>query len=56
MLLSENGSIFIVEPKLFHVSGKDFKIMLQKAESAGLKPVEFPHQAFSWAVVLNHAG
>lgn len=53
-LLSENGSIFIVEPKLFHVSKKDFEIMLKKAESAGLKPVEYPHQAFSWAVVLNH--
>lgn len=53
-LLNENGSIFIVEPKLFHVSKKAFEIMLKKAESAGLKPVEFPHLAFSWAVVLNH--
>ena len=53
-LLSENGSIFIVEPKLFHVSKKDFEITLKKAESAGLKPVEYPHQAFSRAVILNH--
>ena len=52
-LLKENGLIFIVEPKLFHVSKKAFGNMLKKAESAGLKPVEYPHLAFSWAVILN---
>ena len=52
-LLKENGSIFIVEPKLFHVSKKAFENMLLKAESAGLKPVEYPHLAFSRAVILN---
>ncbi len=52
-LLNRNGSIFIVEPKLFHVSKKAFETMLKKAESTGLKPVEYPHLTFSWAVILN---
>jgi ubiquinone/menaquinone biosynthesis C-methylase UbiE len=52
-LLKENGSIFIVEPKLFHVSKKAFENMLIKAGSAGLKPVEYPRIAFSRAVILN---
>lgn len=52
-LLNPNGSIFIVEPKLFHVSKKAFENMLFKAESAGLKPVEYPHLTFSWGVILN---
>ncbi|MGA9294079.1 MAG: class I SAM-dependent methyltransferase [Ignavibacteriaceae bacterium] len=52
-LLNPNGSIFIVEPKLFHVSKKAFENMLLKAETAGLKPIEYPHLAFSRAVILN---
>ncbi len=53
-LLKENGSLFIVEPKLFHVSKMEFEEMLKRAESAGLKPVEFPHLALSWAVLLKN--
>ena len=52
-LLNPNGSIFIVEPKLFHVSKKAFENMLSNAGSAGLKPVEYPHLTFSWGVILN---
>jgi ubiquinone/menaquinone biosynthesis C-methylase UbiE len=53
-LLNDNGTIFIVEPKLFHVSKKAFKETLRKAESAGLKPFEYPKLPFSWAVLLNN--
>jgi ubiquinone/menaquinone biosynthesis C-methylase UbiE len=52
-ILNENGSLFIVEPKLFHVSKKAFEEMLHKAEVAGLKAVEYPHLPFSWAVLLK---
>ncbi|MEJ2617672.1 MAG: class I SAM-dependent methyltransferase [Ignavibacteriaceae bacterium] len=52
-VLNPNGLIFIVEPKLFHVSKKAFENMLLKAESAGLKPVEYPHLTLSRAVILN---
>ena len=52
-IMREDGTIFIVEPKLFHVSKKAFEKMLRLAESIGLKPVEFPHLPFSWAVVLK---
>ena len=52
-VLNPNGLIVIVEPKLFHVSKKAFENMLLKADSAGLKPVEYPHLTFSWAVILN---
>jgi ubiquinone/menaquinone biosynthesis C-methylase UbiE len=53
-LLNDNGSIFIVEPKLFHVSKKAFAETVKKAESNGLKPVEYPHLPFSWAVLLKN--
>jgi ubiquinone/menaquinone biosynthesis C-methylase UbiE len=53
-LLKENGSIFIVEPKLFHVSKKEFEEMLERGESAGLKPAEFPHLPLSRAVLLKN--
>ena len=52
-VLNENGLVFIVEPKLFHVSKKAFKETVKMAESYGLKPVENPKLLFSWAVLLK---
>jgi ubiquinone/menaquinone biosynthesis C-methylase UbiE len=53
-LLNENGTIFIVEPKLFHVSKKAFEETVRKTESVGLKPAEYPRLPFSWAVLLKN--
>ncbi len=53
-LLNLNGLLFIVEPKLFHVSKKAFWEMVKKTESIGLKPVEYPSLPFSWAVLLKN--
>ncbi|HVO72896.1 MAG TPA: class I SAM-dependent methyltransferase [Ignavibacteriaceae bacterium] len=53
-ILNEKGSALIVEPKLFHVSKKDFAETLFKAESAGFKPVEGPKLLLSWSAILKN--
>jgi len=53
-LLNENGKILIVEPKLFHVSKKEFQSTLGKAEKKGLKIQVGPRLSFCWSVVLSN--
>jgi ubiquinone/menaquinone biosynthesis C-methylase UbiE len=53
-ILNENSFVFIVEPKLFHVSKQAFAETVKMAESFGLKPVESPRLLFSWAVLLKN--
>lgn len=51
-ILSPNGKIFIVEPN-FHVTGKSFKAMLERAESKGFEIIDRPKSFFSRAVLLK---
>jgi ubiquinone/menaquinone biosynthesis C-methylase UbiE len=51
-VLTETGQLLIVEPKLFHVSRKDFQITLQIAELVGFKASPGPRQPFSWSALL----
>lgn len=53
LLLKEGGSVFIVEPKLFHVSKKAFEETIKIAESAGFKPVEANKLPLSWTILLK---
>ncbi len=40
-MLKENGRLLVVEPKI-HVSKKKFEAILNDAQSAGLKAIDFP--------------
>lgn len=51
--LNENGELLIVEPKLFHVSKKEFALTISKAEAAGFKAAEGPKLPFSFSSVLR---
>jgi ubiquinone/menaquinone biosynthesis C-methylase UbiE len=50
---NENGEFLIVEPKLFHVSKKEFASTISKAEAAGFKAAEGPKLPFSFSSVLK---
>ena len=54
-VLKNNGQILIVEPKLFHVSRKEFQSTVAIAEQAGLALVALPRLLFSWSAVLKNA-
>jgi 2-polyprenyl-3-methyl-5-hydroxy-6-metoxy-1,4-benzoquinol methylase len=51
-MLKSNGHVLIAEP-LFHVSKKEFNETLNKAEKAGLMPVESPKIFFSRAAAMK---
>ena len=51
-LLKEDGSLLIVEPK-FHVNQEAFDAMLDDAERAGLKAVEFPKRVGDRSVLFG---
>lgn len=52
-LLNGGGEFLIVEPKLFHVSKKEFALTISKAEATGLKAAEGPKLPFSFSSVLR---
>ncbi len=54
-VLNENGQILIVEPKLFHVSKKDFEVTTQFAETVGFTINPGPRLLLSWTAILRHA-
>jgi len=51
--LNENGEFLIVEPKLFHVSKKEFASTISKATTVGFKAVEGPRLPFSFSSALK---
>ena len=51
-ILNENGKFLIVEPKFFHVSKKEFKVTIGKAEKAGFKSTKGPKLPFSFSAIL----
>jgi SAM-dependent methyltransferase len=55
-LLKPEGQFLLVEPKLFHVSKKEFENTVNNALSAGFEAVEKPKLLFSMAAVFKKAG
>jgi ubiquinone/menaquinone biosynthesis C-methylase UbiE len=51
--LNDGGEFLIVEPKLFHVSNKEFASTISKAEAVGFKATEGPKLPFSFSSVLK---
>lgn len=51
--LKENGEFLIVEPKLFHVSKKEFASTLNNAEAVGFKTSAGPRLSFSFSSLLK---
>ncbi|MBK7630065.1 MAG: class I SAM-dependent methyltransferase [Ignavibacteriales bacterium] len=51
--LLENGRFLLIEPKLFHVSKKEFESTLKKAEQAGFKITKGPKLPFSHSAILH---
>jgi ubiquinone/menaquinone biosynthesis C-methylase UbiE len=54
-ILNENGELLIVEPKLFHVSKKEFDSTIGKAKAIGFKAAKGPKLPFSFSSVLTKA-
>ncbi len=52
-VLSDEGKYLLVEPKLFHVSKKDFELTLKTARENGFEPHEGPKLLASWSAVLK---
>jgi ubiquinone/menaquinone biosynthesis C-methylase UbiE len=52
-ILKPKGKALIVEPKLFHISEKDFQQTISKVRETGLEPVEKPKIFISRTVVLE---
>ncbi len=53
-LLKEEGEFLIVEPKLFHVSQKEFELTIRKAETAGFSITSGPKLPFSFSAILKN--
>ncbi|HUI28866.1 MAG TPA: class I SAM-dependent methyltransferase [Candidatus Acidoferrales bacterium] len=53
-ILNDDGEFLLVEPKLFHVSRKEFESTTKLAESNGLKVYQGPKVRFSWSAVLKN--
>jgi ubiquinone/menaquinone biosynthesis C-methylase UbiE len=51
--LNEQGGFLIVEPKLFHVSKKEFASTISKAETVGFKAAGGPKLPFSFSSLLR---
>jgi ubiquinone/menaquinone biosynthesis C-methylase UbiE len=54
-LLSDDGVYLLVEPKLFHVSRKEFEATTRLAQDVGFEVQSGPHLLASWSAVLKKA-
>jgi ubiquinone/menaquinone biosynthesis C-methylase UbiE len=54
-ILNERAQILMVEPKLFHVSRKEFAATVTLAEQAGFVVIPGPRLLLCWSAVLRHA-
>jgi ubiquinone/menaquinone biosynthesis C-methylase UbiE len=52
-VLNERARILVVEPKLFHVSRRDFAVTIALAEQAGFVASQGPRLLLSWSAVLG---
>ncbi len=55
-VLKENAQVLLVEPKLFHVSRKEFQATAALAEQAGFAVSPGPRLLLSWSAVLHNGG
>jgi ubiquinone/menaquinone biosynthesis C-methylase UbiE len=53
-VLNEKGQFLIVEPKLFHVTKKEFGLTMQIAEKAGFRVSQGPKLPFSFSAILKN--
>ena len=53
-ILNDKGLFLLVEPKLFHVSRKEFEATIKLAEENGFKVSQGPKLLFSWSAVLKN--
>ena len=53
-VLDEKGQFLVVEPKLFHVTKKEFSLTMQIAEQAGFKVTQGPKLPFSFSAILKN--
>ena len=53
-ILGDKGEFLIVEPKLFHVSKKEFNSTVGIAETAGFRVYPGPKLPFSFSSILKH--
>ena len=53
-ILNPGGQILLVEPKMFHVSRKEFEVTTQIAASAGFSISKDPKLLMSWSAVLRN--
>ncbi|MCL0065493.1 class I SAM-dependent methyltransferase [Dehalococcoidia bacterium] len=53
-ILKPSGQLFIVEPRLFHVSKKAFEETIRKAKEIGFQPIEKPRVFLSWTALLKN--
>jgi ubiquinone/menaquinone biosynthesis C-methylase UbiE len=54
-VLNEKGQFLLIEPKLFHVSEKEFKATTALAETVGFKIYQGPRLPFSWSALLKNS-
>jgi ubiquinone/menaquinone biosynthesis C-methylase UbiE len=54
-ILKDQGRILMVEPKLFHVSRKDFEVTMNIAKEAGFRIDPGPRLLLSWSAILKNA-
>jgi ubiquinone/menaquinone biosynthesis C-methylase UbiE len=54
-VLKENGQFLMVEPKLFHVSRREFGVTTTLAEDNGFKIHQGPKLPLSWSAILKNA-
>ena len=52
-ILNDRGQYLLVEPKLFHVSKKEFETTLALAEQNGFEISQGPHLLASWSALLK---
>ena len=53
--LSDKGLFLLVEPKLFHVSRKEFESTIKLAENNGFERYQGPSLFASWSAILKKA-
>lgn len=53
-ILTDDGLLLIVEPKLFHVTKKEFDLTIAKAETVGFKATKGPKLSFSFSSILKN--
>lgn len=54
-IVKDGGQVLVVEPKLFHVSKKEFDVTTKLAGGAGFNIHPGPHLALSWSAILKGA-